>query len=175
MTAAATAPFTSLRPCRSGPSGCHGEGYGGNQKTCYLEALRLGAEVLVMLHPDGQYDPVVLADLVAPLRHRRPQTATRISRAKKEATATTDPSTLALSARRLASFEAPSLDYLRSISDFQCLEDSPFRRHSGWLHVVCDGRAVAQRGSTLPAAARPSARPFLIASRPARAADGPWA
>ncbi len=45
----------------------HNVGYGGNQKTCYLEALRLGADVVVMLHPDGQYDPVVLPDLIAPI------------------------------------------------------------------------------------------------------------
>ncbi len=32
-------------------------GYGGNQKTCYTEALRLGADIVVMLHPDYQYDP----------------------------------------------------------------------------------------------------------------------
>ena len=45
----------------------HNVGYGGNQKTCYLEALRLGADVVVMLHPDGQYDPVLLPDLVRPI------------------------------------------------------------------------------------------------------------
>ena len=45
----------------------HNVGYGGNQKTCYLEALRLGAEVIVMVHPDGQYDPGLLPDLVAPV------------------------------------------------------------------------------------------------------------
>jgi glycosyltransferase involved in cell wall biosynthesis len=32
-------------------------GYGGNQKTCYREALRRGADIIVMLHPDDQYDP----------------------------------------------------------------------------------------------------------------------
>ncbi len=32
------------------------EGYGGNQKTCYREALAQGADVVVMLHPDYQYD-----------------------------------------------------------------------------------------------------------------------
>ncbi len=32
-------------------------GYGANQKTCYREALRAGADVVVMLHPDYQYDP----------------------------------------------------------------------------------------------------------------------
>jgi glycosyltransferase involved in cell wall biosynthesis len=37
----------------------HGQnlGYGANQKTCYTEALRMGADVVVMLHPDYQYDP----------------------------------------------------------------------------------------------------------------------
>ncbi len=32
-------------------------GYGANQKTCYREALRLGADIVVMLHPDYQYSP----------------------------------------------------------------------------------------------------------------------
>lgn len=32
-------------------------GYGANQKTCYREALRLGADVVVMIHPDYQYSP----------------------------------------------------------------------------------------------------------------------
>lgn len=45
----------------------HNVGYGGNQKTCYMEALRLGADIVVMLHPDGQYDPCLLPDLVRPL------------------------------------------------------------------------------------------------------------
>ncbi|MGH7777350.1 MAG: glycosyltransferase 87 family protein [Candidatus Dormibacterales bacterium] len=38
-------------------------GYGGNQKTCYRQALAMGADVVVMLHPDGQYDPRVIPDL----------------------------------------------------------------------------------------------------------------
>jgi glycosyltransferase involved in cell wall biosynthesis len=42
----------------------HNVGYGGNQKTCYMEALRLNADVVVMLHPDGQYDPAIIGDLV---------------------------------------------------------------------------------------------------------------
>jgi glycosyltransferase involved in cell wall biosynthesis len=43
-------------------------GYGGNQKTCYAEALRRGADVVVMLHPDYQYSPklvVAMASMVA--------------------------------------------------------------------------------------------------------------
>ncbi|HKW60175.1 MAG TPA: glycosyltransferase 87 family protein [Candidatus Dormibacteraeota bacterium] len=38
-------------------------GYGGNQKTCYLQALAMGADVVVMLHPDGQYDPAIIPNL----------------------------------------------------------------------------------------------------------------
>ena len=39
-------------------------GYGGNQKTCYEEALRLGADVVVMLHPDYQYTPSLIPAMV---------------------------------------------------------------------------------------------------------------
>ena len=45
----------------------HNVGYGGNQKTCYLEALQRGADVVVMLHPDGQYEPELIPKLVAPI------------------------------------------------------------------------------------------------------------
>ncbi len=38
-------------------------GYGGNQKTCYRRALQMGADVVVMLHPDGQYDPAIIPNL----------------------------------------------------------------------------------------------------------------
>jgi glycosyltransferase involved in cell wall biosynthesis len=40
-------------------------GYGGNQKTCYREALASGADVVVMLHPDYQYEPRLLGCLTA--------------------------------------------------------------------------------------------------------------
>jgi len=39
-------------------------GYGGNQKTCYTEALRLGADVVIMLHPDYQYTPALLPAMI---------------------------------------------------------------------------------------------------------------
>jgi glycosyltransferase involved in cell wall biosynthesis len=48
------------------------KGYGSNQKTCYFEALRLGADIVVMLHPDYQYSPKIipaLAGLVASGRY----------------------------------------------------------------------------------------------------------
>jgi len=44
-------------------------GYGRNQKTCYREALRRGADIVVMLHPDYQYSPRVLASLAAMLAY----------------------------------------------------------------------------------------------------------
>ena len=43
-------------------------GYGGNQKTCYTEALKAGADIIVMLHPDYQYDPTLLPNLIAPIK-----------------------------------------------------------------------------------------------------------
>ncbi len=43
------------------------KGYGGNQKTCYREALKLGADIMIMIHPDHQYDPKVIPQLVTPL------------------------------------------------------------------------------------------------------------
>ncbi|HEX6868104.1 MAG TPA: glycosyltransferase family 2 protein, partial [Candidatus Limnocylindrales bacterium] len=42
-------------------------GYGGNQKTCYREALARGADIVVMVHPDHQYDPAYIPELVGPL------------------------------------------------------------------------------------------------------------
>lgn len=42
-------------------------GYGANQKTCYTEALKDGAEIIVMLHPDYQYDPTLLPELIEPI------------------------------------------------------------------------------------------------------------
>lgn len=45
----------------------HNLGYGGNQKTCYWEALKRKPDVVVMLHPDYQYDGTKIPDLVAPI------------------------------------------------------------------------------------------------------------
>ena len=42
-------------------------GYGANQKTCYRTALERGADIVVMVHPDHQYDPGVIPHLVGPL------------------------------------------------------------------------------------------------------------
>ena len=45
----------------------HNVGYGGNQKTCYLDALQRAPDVVVMLHPDGQYDASLIPDLIRPI------------------------------------------------------------------------------------------------------------
>ncbi len=42
-------------------------GYGGNQKTCYKNALAQGADIVVMVHPDHQYDPKSVPEIIAPL------------------------------------------------------------------------------------------------------------
>ncbi len=46
-------------------------GYGANQKTCYTEALRAGADIVVMVHPDYQYDPTLVPQIIAPILERR--------------------------------------------------------------------------------------------------------
>jgi glycosyltransferase involved in cell wall biosynthesis len=43
------------------------KGYGGNQKTCYKKALELGADIVVMLHPDYQYTPLLIEAMVYPI------------------------------------------------------------------------------------------------------------
>lgn len=42
-------------------------GYGGNQKTCYTTALNDGADIVVMIHPDYQYDATLTGDLIKPI------------------------------------------------------------------------------------------------------------
>lgn len=46
-------------------------GYGANQKTCYREALRAGADIVVMVHPDYQYDPKLLPEIIKPIEEDR--------------------------------------------------------------------------------------------------------
>ncbi|HET9654142.1 MAG TPA: glycosyltransferase family 2 protein [Kineosporiaceae bacterium] len=53
--------LTSIRHDRN-------RGYGGNQKTCYGAALDSGADIVVMLHPDGQYDARMIDALTLPIR-----------------------------------------------------------------------------------------------------------
>ncbi|MCS6935272.1 MAG: glycosyltransferase family 2 protein [Chitinophagales bacterium] len=43
----------------------HNKGYGGNQKTCYSKALEIGADIVVMLHPDYQYTPKLITAMVS--------------------------------------------------------------------------------------------------------------
>ena len=43
-------------------------GYGANQKTCYREALKAGADIIVMVHPDYQYDPTLLPEIIRPIQ-----------------------------------------------------------------------------------------------------------
>jgi glycosyltransferase involved in cell wall biosynthesis len=43
------------------------KGYGGNQKTCYNEALKDGSDIVVMLHPDYQYDSKKVPEMIKPI------------------------------------------------------------------------------------------------------------
>jgi 2-polyprenyl-3-methyl-5-hydroxy-6-metoxy-1,4-benzoquinol methylase len=45
------------------------KGYGANQKTCFTEALKAGADIVVMVHPDYQYDPKVIPELIGPIKN----------------------------------------------------------------------------------------------------------
>ena len=47
----------------------HNAGYGANQKTCYMEALRRDADIVIMLHPDGQYDPSIIPEMITVLQN----------------------------------------------------------------------------------------------------------
>lgn len=42
-------------------------GYGGNQKTCYQEALKAGADIVIMIHPDYQYDSTLTSKIIRPI------------------------------------------------------------------------------------------------------------
>jgi glycosyltransferase involved in cell wall biosynthesis len=42
-------------------------GYGANQKTCYTEAIKAAADIIVMVHPDYQYDPRLVPQIIAPI------------------------------------------------------------------------------------------------------------
>lgn len=44
-------------------------GYGANQKTCYTEALKAGADIIVMVHPDYQYDPRLVPQIIEPIKN----------------------------------------------------------------------------------------------------------
>jgi glycosyltransferase involved in cell wall biosynthesis len=44
-------------------------GYGGNQKTCYAAALEAGADIVVMLHPDYQYSPLLVEPMASMIAH----------------------------------------------------------------------------------------------------------
>ncbi|MEK9184665.1 MAG: glycosyltransferase family 2 protein [Patescibacteria group bacterium] len=46
-------------------------GYGGNQKTCYREAIKRDADIIIMIHPDYQYDSRLTEEIVKPIRDGR--------------------------------------------------------------------------------------------------------
>ncbi|MDP7552045.1 MAG: glycosyltransferase family 2 protein, partial [Nitrospinaceae bacterium] len=45
------------------------KGYGGNQKTCYQEALNIGSDIVIMLHPDYQYTPKLVTAMASAIAY----------------------------------------------------------------------------------------------------------
>lgn len=82
------------------------KGYGGNQKTCYSLALARGADIIIMLHPDYQYDPRLIPHFVDFIRNDYfdVMLGTRI-RTRKEALAGGMPKYKYISNRFLTIFE----------------------------------------------------------------------
>jgi glycosyltransferase involved in cell wall biosynthesis len=82
------------------------KGYGGNQKTCYNLALARGADIIIMLHPDYQYDPRLIPHFVDFIRNDYfdVMLGTRI-RTRKEALAGGMPKYKYISNRFLTIFE----------------------------------------------------------------------
>ena len=60
-------------------------GYGANQKTCYREALRAGASIVVMVHPDYQYDPTLLPEIIRPIQRRQGRRGSGLAAARRAA------------------------------------------------------------------------------------------
>lgn len=46
------------------------KGYGGNQKSCYTKALETGADIIIMLHPDYQYTPLLIGSMASIIANR---------------------------------------------------------------------------------------------------------
>ena len=61
------------------------KGYGGNQKSCYKKALEIGADIVVMLHPDYQYTPKLLMAMVKYNRQRGVPGGTWFAHIRREA------------------------------------------------------------------------------------------
>jgi len=113
-------------------------GYGGNQKTCYWEALKDKPDVVVMLHPDYQYDATQIGEMVRPIIQGRfdAMFGSRI-RTRKEALDGGMPKTKYILNRMLTPVENMILgvNFSEHLSGFRAyslkvLETIPFQRFS---------------------------------------------
>ncbi len=113
-------------------------GYGGNQKTCYWEALKHKPDVVVMLHPDYQYDATLTGEMVRPILEGRFDVmfGSRI-RTRKEALEGGMPAIKYLLNRLLTPVENMILgvNFTEHLSGFRAysrkvLETAPFQRMS---------------------------------------------
>jgi len=143
----------------------HNRGYGGNQKTCYRAALRRGADLVVMLHPDYQYDPQRVPALVEPILSGRADVVLGSRLADGQALANGMPLYKYLANRFLTIAE--NLVFRTHHSELhtglrayrrQVLETIPFERNSD--DFVFDSQVIAQvchfgfRMAEIPVSAR---------------------
>ena len=59
-------------------------GYGRNQQTCYREALAAGADVVIMVHPDYQYTPLLVTSMVSMIAYRRLRRCARLAHHRRQ-------------------------------------------------------------------------------------------
>lgn len=146
-------------------------GYGGNQKTCYAAALEEGADIVVMLHPDHQYDPRLIPEMIKPLQEGKADVVLGSRFLKDEAIKGGMPQWKWVGNRLLSTIENIALG--QSFTEYhtgyrgysrRCLETIPFERNSE--DFVFDQEFVVQAlhfGMRIAEVAIP-ARYFLEAS-----------
>src|SRR3989442_1283959 len=101
-------------------------GYGANQKTCYAEALRAGADVVVRVHPDYQYDPRLVPQIIEPIPPREADVVPGPPPAPAASTASV--AATRASRRRSASRPARALDDPPPLDDHRASLGRPTRR-----------------------------------------------
>ena len=114
-------------------------GYGANQKTCYAEALKTQHGIVVMLHPDYQYDPTLLPTLIEPILARRGRRRLRLAAAWRRAR-------WRRACRGGSTYANRALTWLRE----RGLRPSPFRVPHGLSRVLATKRSKASTSRWIP-------------------------
>jgi glycosyltransferase involved in cell wall biosynthesis len=132
------------------------KGYGGNQKTCYRNALELGADIIVMVHPDYQYSPLLVPAMASMIAYGEYDMVLGSRILAQNAVARGMPRYKFVSNRLLTAVENVALsqklsEYHTGLRAFSSalLADLPFERNSD--DFVFDNQIIAQ---TIVAGAR---------------------